>query len=80
MKFDLLFQTLLKENLEEKNKKRYKVSCFKYGISKETTATSPAQAIAFLASTYAKSKGLNKEHYGRIISDFKKCANVKEIV
>lgn len=80
MKFDLLFQTLLKENLEENNKKRYKVSCYKYSFTKETSALSPEQAITHVAVKYAESKGLKKEQYGRIINDFKKCAKVKEIV
>lgn len=77
MKFDLLVEKLLTENSEEKSKKLYKVSCYKYGISKETTASSPEQAISFVAVRYAKDKGLKSNAYGRIIKDFKSCAKAK---
>lgn len=77
MKFDLLVEQLLTETSEENSKKTYKVSCYKYGISKETTAASPEQAISFVAVRYAKDKGLKSTAYSRIISDFKKCAKAK---
>jgi len=75
MNFDFLVETLLQEN----SKKRYKVSCYKYGVASETLAASSKQAIAHVAVNFAKSKKLNKSEYGRIISDFKKCAKAKEI-
>lgn len=70
MKFDLLVEKLLVENSKE-DKKRYRVSSFKYGFKGETVATSSDKAISNVAIQYAKSKKLNKAQYGKAISDFK---------
>lgn len=82
MKFDLLFETLLKENSEEDTRKRYKVSCYKYAFTRETTAASPEQAKSHVGAIYAQNKNFKKNtpQYQTIIKDFVKCAKVKEVV
>jgi len=67
------FQEILEESLD---KKRFKVSSYKYGFSGETVACSKAQAVAYIAVRYAKEKG-SKANYASIVSDFKKSATVK---
>ena len=82
MKFDLVFQLLIKENSEENTRKRYKVSCYKYAFTRETTAASPEQAKSYVGAIYAQSKNFKRKtpQYETIIKDFVKCAKVKEIV
>lgn len=65
------------DSLEKPPKKKFKVSCYKYGYSEETMADDKKQAISNVAVRYAKSQKLKPSTYGRIIKDFKNSATVK---